>query len=141
MTGIVGLVGAADQLHNRCPVGIIVVAICKVLSLRRMKQVFTSFVIPLFENRIGSVMYWNRSNATVRLAFYNFKVMFIYENILTLQVKKFRNSYSTVEQHQHNLNVNIICLHPKSIDFFFCKWSMISFIWIFILEFQNIHIL
>ena len=86
-------------------------------------------------------MYWNRSNATVRLAFYNFKVMFIYENILTLQVKKFRNSYSTINQHQHNLNVNIICLHPKSIDFFFCKWSTISFIWIFILEFQNIHIL
>lgn len=37
VTGIVWLVGAADQLHDRCPVGIIVVAICKVLSLRRMK--------------------------------------------------------------------------------------------------------
>ena len=82
MTSIMRLMRASYQFHNWHPIGIIVVAICKVLSLRRMKQVFTSFVIPLFENRIGSVMYWNRSNATVRLAFYNFKVMFIYENIL-----------------------------------------------------------
>ena len=36
MTGIVWLVGAADQLHDRRPVGIIVVAVDEVLTVGSM---------------------------------------------------------------------------------------------------------
>ena len=45
VTGIVQLVSAADQLHNRCPVGIIVVAVDKLLAVGSMEQILVPIVL------------------------------------------------------------------------------------------------
>lgn len=49
VTGIVRLVGAADQFHDGRPVGIVVVPIVKVCALWSVQQILTAVVIPLSE--------------------------------------------------------------------------------------------
>ena len=49
VTGIMRLVSAADQFHNRCPVGIIVVAVNELLAVGSMEQILVAVLVPLFE--------------------------------------------------------------------------------------------
>ena len=49
VTGIVRLVGAADQFHDGRPVGIIVVPIVKMGALWSVQQILTAIVMPLPE--------------------------------------------------------------------------------------------
>ena len=47
VTGIMRLVSAANQFHNRCPVGIIVVAVDELLAVGSMEQILVAVLVPL----------------------------------------------------------------------------------------------
>ena len=89
MACIVGLVRASDAFHDRSPIGIVVVAICKVTSIGCVQQILSALFIPLLEYGIGLVMYRNHSDATAGLAMHNVETMLVYVNILTFQVEQF----------------------------------------------------
>ena len=88
VTGIVWLVGAADQLHNRCPVGIIVVAVDELLAVRSMEQILFAVLIPLSEERISPVVYRNNTDTAFCLALHYLEAMLLYVDIFTFQVKQ-----------------------------------------------------
>ena len=66
VTGIVRLVSAADQFHNRCPVGIIVVAVNELLAVGGMEKILIAVLIPFLEERVCSVMYRNNTDTACR---------------------------------------------------------------------------
>ena len=88
MTCIVGFVRASNAFHDRSPIRIIVVTICKVTSIGCVQQILTALFISLLEYGIGLVMYWNHSDAAAGLAMHDVETMLVYVNILTFQVEQ-----------------------------------------------------
>ena len=70
VTGIVWLVSAADQFHNRCPVGIIVVAVDKLLAVRSMEQILVPIVLFVGQHFVNLICrYLHKNKPQVRLRF------------------------------------------------------------------------
>lgn len=86
VTCIVRLVGAADQLHNRCPVGIVVVAVDELLAVGSMEQILFAVLIPLFEERVCSVVYRYNTDTAFGLALHHLEAMFLDIDVFTFEV-------------------------------------------------------
>ena len=87
VASIVRLVGAPDKLHDRCPIGIIVIAIVKVSALWRVQQILTAVVIPLSEKWVGLVRYGNYAYSTFGFALNNLEIMLVNMYIFPFEVK------------------------------------------------------
>ena len=105
VTGIVRLVRAAYEFHDRRPVGIIVVPIVKMGALWSVQQILTAVVIPLPEKWVGLVRYGNYAYSVFSLAFNDIEVMFVNVDVLPFEIKQFRYTNPAVYQHEDDLRI------------------------------------
>lgn len=105
VASIMRLVGAPDKLHDRRPVGIIVVPIVKMSALWRVQQILTAVIIPFLEKRVGLVRYGNYAYSIFSLALNDIEVMFVNVDVLPFEVKQFRYTNTAVYQHEDDLCV------------------------------------
>lgn len=136
VASIVRLVGAPDKLHDRHPIGIIVVPIVKVSALWRVQQILTAVVIPLSEKWVGLVRYGNYAYSVFSLALNDIEVMLINMDVLTFEVKQFRYTNSAVYQHKYDLDVEIVPLHPECLDFLITERTAVGSVRISVFVFE-----
>ena len=105
VASIVGFMRAVNQLHDRRPIGIIVIAIVKVSTLWRVQQILTAVVIPLSEKWVGLVRYGNYAYSTFGFALNNLEIMLVNMYIFPFEVKQFRYTNTAVYQHEDDLCV------------------------------------
>lgn len=70
MTGIMWLVSAANQLHNRCPVGIVIVTVDELLAVGSMEQILVPIVLFVGQHFVNLICrYLHKNKPQVRLRF------------------------------------------------------------------------
>ena len=137
VASIVRLVRAAYELHDRRPVGIIVVPIVKMGALWSVQQILTAIVMPLPEKRVGLVHYGNYAYSVFSLALNDIEVMLINMDVLTFEVKQFRYTNSAVYQHKYDLDVEIVPLHPECLDFLITERTAVGSVRISVFVFES----
>ena len=105
--------------HQRLENIVIVHIIGKMLTIKRMNQIFTVRAVmePAFIEREDFIGNRNLADSIFCFTVYDIKILFGQMDIFFFQIQKFRDTDTVVDEHQDSLTIGIILVFPKHGNF------------------------
>ena len=119
VTAAVGCVINLKTKHQRLENIVIVHMIGKMLTIKRMNQIFAVRAVmePAFIEREDFIGNRNLADSIFCFTVYDIKILFGQMDIFFFQIQKFRDTDTVVDEQQDSLTLGIILVFPKHGNF------------------------
>ena len=137
---IMGLVVEANLLHEGCKIAVVIISVIKVLLIGGVEKVFALGTFkPCLVEWEHFVCYGNFSQTVLCLAGDHIEVLLVQVDIILLEIEKFGDSASVIDQHQYDLIIRIFCKLPEPLDLCFCEFIPAAFVGVLVFELGDVH--